>query len=294
MGFNRGHTYRERVDRPVGTLLDHLAQVHRHSSRAQWEERIADGEVWLRDRPGRAGDRVCRGDEIRWNRPPWEEPWVPRSWALLHRDDDVLVVAKPRGLPTLPSGGFLENTLLALVRRCDPGATPMHRLGRGTSGLVVFGRTRRARSALARSWRDGAVQRIYRGLVEGRPERERFHVDTPIGLVPHPRLGTVYGAVAVPDGRAARTDVRVLAPGRPGSIVEVEIETGRPDQIRIHLACAGHPLLGDPLFGPGGRPRSDALPGEGGYRLHAAQIVFPHPASGRRILVECAPPACLR
>lgn len=296
MGLNRGHCYRERVNAPgaVRTLLEHLSVAHRHSSRAQWEERIRRGEVRLGDRPGQVGDCVRAGDEIQWNRPPWEEPTVPRSYAVLYRDADVLVVAKPRGLPTLPAGGFLENTLLALVRERDFYATPMHRLGRGTSGLVVFGRTKAARSGLAGSWREGTVRRIYRGLVEGEPVRDEFAVDTPIGRVPHRVLGDVFGASRAPDARAARTEVRVLRRSRSGSLVEVDIETGRPDQIRIHLAAAGHPLLGDPLYGPGGVPRSWALPGEGGYWLHAARIVFPHPVARNQVVVDCEPPACLR
>ena len=196
----------------------------------------------------------------------------------------------------VPAGGFLENTLLAVVRQREPTATPMHRLGRGTSGLVVFGRTKAARSALARSWRDGTVQRTYRGLVEGTPSQAVFTIETPIGLVAHTRLGTVHGASDEIGARAARTDVRVLRVGPEGTVVEIDIETGRPDQIRIHLASANHPLVGDPLYGPGGipHPGSEALPGEGGYWLHAARLAFPHPASRAQVVVECAPPACLR
>jgi 23S rRNA pseudouridine1911/1915/1917 synthase len=79
-------------------------------------------------------------------------------------------------------------------------------------------------------------------------------------------------------------------------VVAVRLGTGRPHQIRIHLAAAGHPLVGDPLYGPGGVPRPGgcALPGDGGYRLHADRIVFPHPASGARVVVDCAPPPVLR
>lgn len=196
----------------------------------------------------------------------------------------------------MPAGGFLENTLLALVREIDPDATPLHRLGRGTSGIVVFGRTRRARSSLSRAWRNGNVQRFYRGLVEGVPGKSGFTVETPIGPVPHPVLGTVHGASNEPLARAARTDVRVIRTSSAGSLVEVEIKTGRPDQIRIHLASVNHRLLGDPLYGPGGTPRSDsrALPGEGGYWLHAERISFPHPLSGDETVVECEPPPCLR
>lgn len=298
MGLNRGFRYNERVGRAheARTLLEHLSRAYRHSTQAEWERRIGRGEVHLGDRLGRALDPVREGDEVTWDRPPWEEPDVPRCCAILYRDDDVLVVAKPRGLPTMPAGGFLDNTLLTLIRDRDRNSTPMHRLGRGTSGLVVFGCSNAARSALARSWRDGVVQRTYLGLVEGLPSTRAFTIETPIGQVPHPRLGTVHGASYEPDARAARSHVRVLRCGPAGTVVEIDIETGRPDQIRIHLASANHPLVGDPLYGPGGTPRpgSEALPGEGGYWLHAARLVFPHPISRARVEVECAPPPCLR
>ena len=83
---------------------------------------------------------------------------------------------------------------------------------------------------------------------------------------------------------------------RPSALVEVEIETGRPHQIRIHLAYAGHPLVGDPLFGAGGRPLpgTRALPGDPGYRLHAQRLELDHPLDGSRLVIECAPPPALR
>lgn len=298
MGLNRGFRYQERVGHTDAecTLLEHLSQAHRHSSREEWAQRIRRGEVRLGNRTVRAEQRVRPGDTITWDRPPWEEADAPRCCAILYRDADLIVVAKPRGLPTVPAGGFLENTLLTLIRERDPDATPMHRLGRGTSGLVVFGRSKAARSGLARSWRDGAVQRIYRGLVEGTPSESSFAIETPIGLVEHAVLGSVYGASDDVGARPARTEVRVLGSRPSGTVVEVEIETGRPDQIRIHLAAADHPLVGDPLYGPGGTPRpgSRVLPGEGGYWLHAARLAFPHPISRDPVVVECAPPPCLR
>ena len=114
------------------------------------------------------------GQWLVWRRPPWQEPPVPLSFAVLYRDADLLAVAKPRGLPTLPNGGFLEHTLPARVRRLYPEAVPMHRLGRGTSGIVLFARTPAARREVAAAWRDGAVLKEYRALVVGRPERDAF------------------------------------------------------------------------------------------------------------------------
>ena len=89
-----------------------------------------------------------------WNRPPWDEPPVPTNFDIIHEDDAIVVVNKPSGLPTMPAGGFLDHTLLALMRQRYPEASPLHRLGRHTSGLVLFARTRTAASQLARAWRD--------------------------------------------------------------------------------------------------------------------------------------------
>lgn len=292
--MNDGYEYREQVGAEADgrTVLDHLAARHRHSSPAVWRERIAGGEVRVAGVIAGAQDILRAGDHLAWRRPPWEEPPVPLAFAILHLDDDVLAVAKPRGLPTIPNGGYLLNTLLHAVRSSHPEATPMHRLGRGTSGVVVFARTPRARRAIASAWRAGGVEKTYRALVTGVPARERFTVETPIGLVAHPLLGRIHAAAA--DGKPSRSDVAVLAARGTAALVQVTIATGRPHQIRIHLAAAGHPLAGDPLYVSGGSARPGVLPGAGGYRLHAHRLAFDHPAGGRRLVLECAPPPELR
>ena len=293
---NQGFAYEEHVGPQVAgrSVLEHLAGRYRHSTVTEWEWRIRGGQVRLDGLRASSADRLRAGQRLIWNRPPWREPLVPLGFAVLYADADVLAVAKPSGLPTMPAGGFLTHTLFWQVRRRFPGASPVHRLGRGTSGVVLFARSARARRSLACAWRAEQVERIYLGLVDGRPDRRRFSIDLPIGPVPHPLLGTVYGASA--GGRSARTIVHTLRAEHHASFVEVRIETGRSHQIRIHLAAAGHPLVGDPLYGPGGLPRpgSRALPGDGGYLLHAARLVFPHPASAALTMVECAPPPGLR
>jgi len=143
------------------------------------------------------------------------------------------------------------------------------------------------------------VGKVYRALCTGHPPTDAFTVEAPIGEVPHPLLGTVHAAS--PDGRKSRSHVRVLerrggGDDPPGALVEVTIETGRPHQIRIHLAFAGHPLVGDPLFGAGGLPLpgTQALPGDPGYLLHAQRLELDHPVSGARLVIECPPPPALR
>jgi 23S rRNA pseudouridine1911/1915/1917 synthase len=274
-------------------VLDHLATRYRHSTTEEWARRLGAGEVQLDGAIAAPSDRLRAGQQLVWHRPPWREPPAPLDFAVLHADADILVVAKPRGLPTMPAGGFYTHTLYWQVRQRFAGAVPVHRLGRGTSGIVVFARSVAARRGLPRAWEAGEVVRVYRALVRGRTD-EAFTVETPIGLVPHAVLGTVHAARV--DGKPARTRVRTLRSGDATSVVEVHIETGRPDQIRIHLAAAGHPLAGDPFYGPGGLPLPDggALPGDGGYLLHATRLEFPHPRTGTCTVVGCPPPRGLR
>ena len=289
--MNDGYEYGEQVgaDAAGRTVAAHLALRHRHSSAEVWTARIAAGQVLVDGEAAVASTPLRAGQIVVWRRPPWEEPAVPLAFAVLFRDAHLLAVAKPRGLPTMPAGGFLTHTLVHVVRRRFPEAAAMHRLGRGTSGIVLFARTDQARRGIAKAWRSGAVVKRYRALVTGVPSHEAFDVDTPIGLVDHPRLGRVYAAVT--EGKRSLTHVRVRAARDGQALVEATIPTGRPHQIRIHLAAAGHPLVGDPLYAAGGGLRSrPALPGECGYRLHAYRLELDHPVTGARVEIECGPP----
>jgi 23S rRNA pseudouridine1911/1915/1917 synthase len=192
----------------------------------------------------------------------------------------------------VPAGGFLEHTLLAQVRRRDPRWSPMHRLGRGTSGLVLFAGTEEARSRVQSAWRGEGVEKWYRALAGGPMPRAPFEVEAPIGPVEHPVLGSIFAAS--PAGRRASSHVEPIAPAAEGWVAAVRIATGRPHQIRIHLAFAGHPLVGDPIYGPGGLPRTAALPGEGGYCLHSWRLGLVHPRTGRRLELEAPLPERLR
>ena len=296
MALNSGYEYCERLGRSArgATLLDYLRRRYRHSPADAWRNRIENGHVVLDGIPARPETPVREGQRLNWRRPPWHEPPAPTSFALLYRDSELLAVAKPAGLPVLPGGGFLQHTLLACVRRLDPAAVPMHRLGRWTSGLLLFARTRNARAAVAEAWRAGKVWKRYRALASGLPRRRAFVVTDRIGPVPHPLLGTVHATCFT--GRASETRVQVVETADDRFVADVLPVTGRPHQIRIHLAAAGHPLVGDPLYVAGGLPSPDsrALPGDPGYQLHAAELRLPHPTRGKLLHLHCSPPPALR
>ncbi|MCE5335104.1 MAG: RluA family pseudouridine synthase [Desulfobacteraceae bacterium] len=295
LALNNGFEYREQIN-PGGsgkTVLAYLAERYPHSSEADWKVRLDGGGIYVNGRRAGEDDVLTCGQQLLWRRPPWNEPDAPLCFTVLYEDEQLLAVGKPGGLPTIPGGGFLDHTLLALVRKRCPEATPVHRLGRATSGVVLFARTADARSSVCASLRRREVSKNYRGLACGEPVCDRFVIEAPIGPLPHPILGTVYGFRS--DGKPALSRVRVIERREKTSLLSVVIETGRPHQIRIHLAYAGHPLAGDPLYESGGGIKDPAaLPGDSGYLLHAQSIRLLHPKTGQEIEISCPAPRVLR
>jgi 23S rRNA pseudouridine1911/1915/1917 synthase len=293
--LNGGWTYREQVG-PEGdglTVLEYLAATRHHSTSEEWAERLERGEVEIDGGRVSCSAVLHPGQTIVWQRPPWDEDEVPRNYSIVHEDDSIVAVDKPSGLPTMPAGGFLNHTLLALMRHKYPEASPLHRLGRHTSGLVLFARTHAAASKLSRAWRDHEVRKVYRALGLGETRTEIFVIDVPIGPIPHPLLGTVEAASE--GGKPSHSVAVVLETSSDRTLFSVEIMTGRPHQVRIHLAYAGHPLVGDPLYeAGGGLKRHPGLPGDGGYLLHAEQLHFTHPASGKPMTLIAPPPPSLQ
>jgi len=295
MSRNDGFTYRERLgpEAESRTLLTYLGYRYRHSSQSEWTERIEAGDVLVDARPVAKDVVLRRGQELVWRRPPWDEPDAPLAFAVLYEDDDLLAVGKPAGLPTLPGANFLQHTLLHQVRRHAPEAVALHRLGRWTSGLVLFALNRFARAEMARQLRAREIRKRYRALACGDPPWDSITVDRPIGPVPHVLLGFVHAAAD--NVKASASRIEVLERRAGAFLCDVSIATGRPHQIRIHLAAAGHPLVGDPLYVAGGVPALDTrvLPGDPGYLLHAAEAAFRHPCDGRDLVLTCEPTPAL-
>jgi 23S rRNA pseudouridine1911/1915/1917 synthase len=295
--LNRGFEYRRRLgaDASGVIIIEYLTRCYSAFTREAWLDRIESDRVLLDGIPVNQCAVLRQGQLLSWMRPPWEEPEAPLSFAILFRDEHLLAVAKPMGLPTMPGGGrFMEHTLLSLVRRHFPDASPLHRLGRGTSGIVLCATTPEAASKISRAWRCSEILKVYRALAAGCPARDEFEIDTPIGPAPHRILKTIYAACS--NGKPAHSHVSVLERRDACTLVQIRITTGRPHQIRIHLAAAGHPLIGDPLFAAGGVPAEDsrALPGDLGYYLHSELLGFPHPVTGKWTEITCLPPLLLR
>lgn len=258
---NGGHRHLDQIGTADSgrTVVAYLASRYPLASADEWLQRIDSGQVLLDEHPAGPNDPLRAGQRLAWIRPPWIEPEVPLATAILYEDQDLLAVAKPSGLPTLPGGGeFLEHTLLNLVRRRHPEANPMHRLGRCTSGVVLFAPDAASGKPLQAAFQAPGTRKVYRALCSGHPASDAFEITAPIGEVPYAPLGRLHAFH--PEGRSSFSRVTVLDRREDCTLLDVEIRTGRPHQIRIHLAWAGHPLVGDPLYGPGGTPLKEPRP----------------------------------
>ena len=160
--LNRGYAYTTIIgSKHHGqTLLSHLASLYSHSTPQAWRQRLNNGEVALNGVTASGSESLTAGQTLVWNRPPWIEPDSPLHFELLFEDAHLLAVNKPSGLPTLPAGGFMECTLLRLVQKQTPTANPVHRLGRGTSGIVLFAKTPQAAAKLSANWNTSRIQKI--------------------------------------------------------------------------------------------------------------------------------------
>lgn len=295
--LNQGWVYEDRVRQNGLTLLEYYAQHYFHSSRQAWLDRIQSGAISINQIPITDPDtRLQAGALLAYRRSPWVEPEVSFEIQFLYEDQHLLVLDKPSGLPVLPGGGFLENTVWGWLRReYKTPPVPVHRLGRGTSGILILAKTEEARSRLSAALRDRTIEKRYRALATGIPELDQFTITNRIGKVAYPQLGELF--VATETGKPAISHCDVLERERiPGAtLLEVTIPTGRPHQIRIHLAAAGYPLWGDPLYGIGGVAIDQtSVPGDCGYLLHAYEIGLTHPFKEEKLIIRSEPPALLR
>lgn len=295
----------------AGWRLDrYLAEKIRRLSRTRIQRIIKEDLLWDGPRPLKPSTLVWPGLAFRLRRQRDPEPVCERDFGVAYEDEKILVVDKPAGLPVHPSARYFHHTLTAVLRERQPEGEKWdiaHRLDRETSGLVACGKLPEATRALKDLFsRAGAVQKEYLALVHGWPEEEEFRLDFPLALLDHPlkvKMGVVEG------GKASETLVRVEArfrrdlPWRGPELALVRCWpiTGRQHQIRVHLAAAGHPIVGDKIYGPSDRYFVDFAEGRlteearaelvlERHALHAAALAFPHPSTGEPLRVEAPLP----
>ena len=203
---------------------------------------------------------------------------------ILHADETLLAVNKPAGLLTVPAVG--ASLHLRAVLEADWGRLwVVHRLDRGTSGVIVLARSPEAHRALNTQFQERRTRKIYHALVWGTPPWESARLDSPLRL----NVGRRKRTVCHPRGVRALTLVRVLHRWPQYTLLEARPRTGRRHQIRAHLYAAGFPLVGDPLYGRGNPPQSAAPFSRLG--LHAYALGLRHPASGESITFTAPWPA---
>ena len=249
---------------------------------------IASGAITIGGRPGRIADPVADGDVLAIELaaiPATALVPAPMTLAILHEDDDLLVVDKPAGMHVHPLGAFRAGTVVNVLlshagARVDhPWAAwrphPAHRLDRATSGLLAIAKHAASHDALRALFAAGRIHRRYRATVRGELARDEGTIDAPLARDPE----RPYRRAVVAGGEPAITHYRVVSREPGGTIVELAPETGRTHQLRAHLASLGHPIVGDRLYeaGDGSAPAIE---------LRAIELAFPHPRDGRAVVVR--------
>ena len=283
----------------AGQRLDRVIAMVAGVSRATAASLVESGAVELDGHVERSVKlRVAEGAELRVELPVHEpqgvRPDASVAVTVVYVDDDVVVVDKPAGLVVHPGAGNHTNTLVnGLVARfpemADVGdpARPgiVHRLDKGTSGLLVVARSPEAYESLVEQLSARTVGRSYAALVWGRPEPAAGVIDVPVGRSSRDRTRMAVSA----HGRDARTHYRVQTTYREPaivSLVDCQLETGRTHQVRVHLAAINHPVVGDTQYGGAREVVRAPWP-----MLHARALAFRHPVTGERVELESPLPA---
>jgi len=279
----------ERLDRFISSREPDL-------TRSAVQRLIEVGKVAVNGAPARPSLKLKGGERVVLEIPP-PVPAAPAAeqipLEILYEDHDLIVISKPAGMSVHPGAGRRAGTLVnALLGHCTdlsgiggevrPGI--VHRIDKDTTGVLVAAKNDRAHQGLAHQFREHSIKRVYAALVYGSPRSDKGSIESDIGRHPSDRK-RMSGAAR--RGKRAVTHWKVA--GRYGQVtaLELRLETGRTHQIRVHLSEAGHPLLGDPVYGGAGR-----LPGLrdpvlralvralGRQALHARTLGFVHPVSG--------------
>lgn len=294
------------TDEEDGLRVD-LVLVRRFEvGRAAAKELVESGSVRLDGRRVRKGDRVTAGAELEVRGLPRTtrfvaEPDPSVELAIVYEDAELVVVDKPGGVPSHPlrqdeRGTLAQGLLARYPEMAEVGFSPrepglVHRLDVGTSGLLVAARRPAAFESLRRSLAEGRWDKRYLALVVGRPDA-RFVVDA--GIANHP--GDAQKVLVSADplegarlrARSARTDVRVVERFADTTLVEAVARHARRHQVRAHLAFAGHPIVGDRLYG------GPEEPGLARHFLHASRIALPHPTTAAELVFEAPLPPDLQ
>ena len=282
------------IQEEQGQRLDVFVSALAEITRSRAGSLIDGGKVLVGGKPQtKAGYKLRAGDEIEIEIPEAAPASIEAQdieLNILYQDDDLAVVYKPSGMVVHPAAGNPDGTMVnALLKHLDhlsgiggeirPGI--VHRIDKDTSGLLLVAKNDFSHLSLSEQIKEHSVQRAYMAIVQGGMKQESGSVEGPIGRHPVDRKKMAI----VPDGRDALTHWRVIEPLKGATLLECRLTTGRTHQIRVHMTSIGHPLLGDPLYGPKKMPYAVS----GGQLLHAFRIGFVHPRNGEEMLFEAPP-----
>ncbi len=294
------------ADEDAGLRLDrYLAARLPALSRTRIQELIEEGHVQVGGAAAKRAQRVAAGEAIAVEilpRPPLVAAPEAIPVEILYEDEDLVAVNKPAGMVVHAGAGVASGTLVNallhhLGKLSDVGGALrpgiVHRLDRGTSGVLLVARTDEAHRHLADQFRARRVRKTYLALVHGRVERDAGTIGLPIARDLRRRTRMTARRR---EGREARTDWRVLARLDGFTLVEVDLRTGRTHQIRVHFSALRHPVVGDTLYGAPREARAgrEILPPLGRNFLHAACIAFAHPRRADPMEISAPLPADLR
>ena len=282
----------EKISLKEAGRLDKVLAEALTLSRSQVQAWLKDDLITVNGELAKANYKAKVGDVVEITPPVVKElELTPQNIPLeiVYEDDDVLVVNKPQGMVVHPSAGHpdgtLVNALLYHVKTLStindvirPGI--VHRIDKDTSGLLMVAKTDVAHVSLAEQLKNKTSTRKYLAIVHGTFAHEFGTIDAPVGRSPQDRKKQAV----VTDGRNAVTHFKVLETFNDFSLVELQLETGRTHQIRVHMAYIKHPVAGDPLYGP-----KKTLAGHGQF-LHAAELGFTHPVTGETMFFSTPVP----
>lgn len=279
------------VEMQNGRLDKACSEIFSDYSRSQIKQLLDGGNITVNGKTEKAKYKVKSGDVIRLEEPETKTLELrPENIPLdiVYEDDDVIVINKPQGMVVHPAPGHDEHTLVnALLYYCPlstingtfrPGI--VHRIDKDTSGLLMVAKNDKAHRSLAKQLKDKTNIREYVALVHGRIAEDEGTINAPIGR----SLKDRKKQAVVKDGRNAVTHFEVLKRYRDYTLVKCILETGRTHQIRVHMKYIGHPLVGDPLYGP-----KKTIKGNGQF-LHAGKLGFVHPTTGKLLIFEAPLP----
>ncbi|SFK89964.1 23S rRNA pseudouridine1911/1915/1917 synthase [Paenibacillus sp. 1_12] len=280
----------ERVDKFVAEASDEDV------SRSLVQQWIKDGHLKVNGVRVKANYKLSVGDQLVLVTPEPEELNLTAEnipLEVIYEDGDVIVINKPRGLVVHPAPGHYSGTLVnALLHHCKdlsgingvmrPGI--VHRIDKDTSGLLMAAKNDTAHQSLAAQLKEHTVVRKYLAVVHGNLTHEQGTVDAPIGRDPYDRK--LY-TVTERNSKKAVTHFGVIERYGDYTLLELRLETGRTHQIRVHMKFIGHPLVGDPAYGPS-RGKGATMDGQA---LHAAILGFTHPRTGEHLQFEAEIPA---